>query len=143
MNNIFLTLSYNFGAFDDFSLYLHMPTRTDSSLAPLGGEVIYALVPVANLASRTDWEEYKIKLSEKVKDVLESRFLPGFRESIVEQSIFTPLDFNTTLRSYLGNAFGLEPSIMQSAGFRPSNKSSEIENLYFVGANTQPGAGLP
>lgn len=129
--------------FDDFSFYLHMPTRTDSSLAPAGGEVIYALVPVPNLASGTDWEKYKLDLSEKVKDVLESRFLPGFRRSVVEESMFTPLDFNTTLRSYLGNAFGLEPSLMQSAGFRPSNKSSEIENLYFVGANTQPGAGLP
>lgn len=129
--------------FDDFSFYLHMPTRSDSSLAPIGGEVIYALVPVPNLASGTNWEKYKIELSEKVKDVLESRFLPGLRDAIVEQSIFTPLDFQSTLQSHLGNAFGLEPSLMQSAGFRPSNKSSEIENLYFAGANTQPGAGLP
>jgi phytoene desaturase len=129
--------------FDDFSFYLHMPTRTDASLAPQGGEVIYVLVPVPNLASKTNWEDYKNKLSEKVLAVLDERFLPGLRNSIVTQSIFTPLDFNSTLQSHLGNAFGLEPSLLQSAGFRPSNKSNEIENLYFVGANTQPGAGLP
>jgi phytoene desaturase len=129
--------------FDDFSFYLHMPTRTDPSLAPAGGEVIYALVPVPNLSSGTDWEKYKLELSEKLKDTLEARFLPGLRNSIMEESIFTPVDFQTTLRSHLGNAFGLEPSLLQSAGFRPSNKSAEIDNLYFVGANTQPGAGLP
>ena len=96
-----------------------------------------------NLASKTNWEDYKNKLSERVLTVLDERFLPGLKNSIVTQSIFTPLDFNSTLQSHLGNAFGLEPSLLQSAGFRPSNKSNEIENLYFVGANTQPGAGLP
>ncbi len=129
--------------FDDFSYYIHMPTRSDSSLAPEGGEVIYTLVPVPNLASRTDWEKYQMELSQKVIEDLESRFLPGLRSSIVEQSVFSPLNFEETLQSHLGNAFGLEPSLLQSAGFRPSNKSNEIENLYFVGANTQPGAGLP
>ena len=129
--------------FDDFSMYLHMPTRTDNSLAPEGGEVIYALVPVPNLASRTDWTKYKSELSNQVIDLLEEKFLPGFKESIVVQSTFTPVDFQSTLQSHLGNAFGLEPSLLQSAAFRPSNKSPEIPNLYFVGANTQPGAGLP
>ena len=85
---------------------------------------------------KSNWEEYKTKLSEQVIETLDTRFLPGLRQSIVTQSIFTPLDFNATLQSHLGNAFGLEPSLLQSAGFRPSNKSHEIENLYFVGANT-------
>lgn len=129
--------------FEDFSVYLHVPTRTDSSLAPKGGEVIYALVPVPNLLSKTDWQQYKVTMSERVKNFLQEKFMPGLKEAIVAEKIFTPLDFETTLRSHLGNAFGLEPWIMQSAGFRPSNSSPEIDGLYFVGANTQPGAGLP
>jgi len=129
--------------FEDFSVYIHIPTRSDPSLAPKGGEVIYALVPVANLASQTDWDSYKNVIADKVRTFLEDKFLPGLKSSIVEESIFTPVDFDTTLRSHLGNAFGLEPWILQSAGFRPSNSSPEIDGLYFVGANTQPGAGLP
>ncbi|KAB8033373.1 phytoene desaturase family protein [Fluviispira multicolorata] len=129
--------------FDDFSIYLHIPTRSDPSLAPEGGEVIYALVPVANLASGTNWDVYKNEFANKVTDMLEEKFLPGLKSSIVVKSIFTPEDFSNTLQSHLGNAFGLEPWLLQSAGFRPSNKSKEIEGLYFVGASTQPGAGLP
>jgi phytoene desaturase len=129
--------------FEDFSLYLHIPTRSDASLAPQGGEVIYALVPVANLNSNTNWDEYKLTMTERVKSFLEERFMPGLRSSIVVESVFTPKDFDLTLRSHLGNAFGLEPWLLQSAGFRPSNVSSEIDGLYFVGSNTQPGAGLP
>ncbi|APJ04063.1 phytoene desaturase family protein [Silvanigrella aquatica] len=129
--------------FEDFSVYIHIPTRTDASLAPAGGEVIYALVPVPNLSSKTNWEEYKPIIAQRVRKFLEEKFLPGLNNSIVTESIFTPLDFETTLRSHLGNAFGLEPWLMQSAGFRPSNSSPEIEGLYFAGANTQPGAGLP
>ena len=129
--------------FEDFSVYIHIPTRSDSTLAPIGGEVIYALVPVPNLASNTNWEKYQFIIAERVKTFLAERFFADFKNSIVAESIFTPEDFNSKLRSHLGNAFGLEPWILQSAGFRPSNASPEIDGLYFVGANTQPGAGLP
>ncbi|MBX9703984.1 MAG: hypothetical protein K2X39_07500, partial [Silvanigrellaceae bacterium] len=129
--------------FDDFSLYLHVPTRTDPSLAPQGGEVIYALVPVPNLASPTDWNTYKYEFTEKVKTFLEQNYLPGLREHIEVESIFTPLEFKHTLQSEMGNGFGLEPCLLQTAGFRPTNRSSEVKGLYFVGASTQPGAGLP
>ncbi|WGL58587.1 phytoene desaturase family protein [Pigmentibacter sp. JX0631] len=129
--------------FEDFSVYIHIPTRTDASLAPKGGEVIYALVPVPNLLSQTNWDNYKSVMVERVKKFLAEKFMPGLEESIICESIFTPSDFESTLKSHLGNAFGLEPWILQSAGFRPSNSSPEIDGLYFVGANTQPGAGLP
>lgn len=128
---------------DDFSFYMHIPTRSDETLVHNNGEIIYVLVPVANLASETDWHDYKFKISEQIKDILDTRFLPGFKQSIIEESIFSPLDFRDTLNSHLGNAFGLEPTLLQTASFRPANKSSEVQNLYFVGANTQPGAGVP
>lgn len=129
--------------FEEFSAYIHVPTRTDATLAPSGGEVINALVPVPNLLSKTDWNSYKLIMAARVKNFLEEKFMPGLKNAIVAEKMFTPFDFDQTLRSHLGNAFGLEPWIMQSAGFRPSNSSSEIDGLYFVGANTQPGAGLP
>jgi phytoene desaturase len=63
--------------------------------------------------------------------------------NIVAEHSIDPRHFQNTLNSYLGSAFSLEPTLTQSAWFRPHNRSEEFENLYFVGAGTHPGAGLP
>jgi phytoene desaturase len=128
---------------EDFSLYLHIPTRTDSTLAPEGCEACYALVPVPNLESGTDWEKIREKFADKVLKFLDENYMPGLRENIVVKHMIDPMHFRDTLLSAKGNAFGVEPTLMQSAYFRPHNRSQDIKNLYLVGANTQPGAGLP
>jgi len=69
--------------------------------------------------------------------------LPGFEAHVVTSKITTPVDFRDRLLSLKGAAFGLEPLLLQSAWFRPHNRSEEYSNLYFVGAGTHPGAGLP
>ena len=74
---------------------------------------------------------------------LEDRgYIPNLQENLVYSSYIDPNYFANTLNSYLGNAFGVEPTLTQSAYFRPQNRS-EIRNLYLVGANAQPGAGTP
>ena len=99
-------------------------------------------MPVPNLLSKTDWNSYKLIMAARVK-IFRRKIYAWIKECNCCRKDVHPFDFDQTLRSHLGNAFGLEPWIMQSAGFRPSNSSSEIDGLYFVGANTQPGAGLP
>lgn len=69
--------------------------------------------------------------------------MPGLRDVIVTSRMLTPLDFKERLNSYLGAAFAMEPQLLQSAWFRPHNKSEEVDGLYLVGAGTHPGAGLP
>jgi phytoene desaturase len=69
--------------------------------------------------------------------------LPGFEEHLVTSRIMTPLDFRDRLLSTHGAAFGLAPSLMQSAWFRPHNRSEDVNGLYLVGAGTHPGAGVP
>jgi phytoene desaturase len=69
--------------------------------------------------------------------------LEGLEASIVTEHSFTPLDFASELRSYLGAAFSIEPTLLQSAYLRPHNRSNDIDGLYFVGAGTHPGAGIP
>ncbi len=128
---------------EDFSLYLHMPTITDPSIAPEGCENFYVLSPVPNLASGTDWEEMGPRYKDAVVDFLEENYLPDLRENLVAEHYITPLDFQNTLNSHQGAAFSLEPVLTQSAWFRPHNRSEDFENLYFVGAGTHPGAGLP
>ena len=129
---------------DDLALYLHMPTRTDPDLAPPGGETMYALVPVPNLKSNLDWPGAGDRLREGVLAILEDELgLEDVRRHIVVERRFTPLDFRDELNSHLGAGFSIEPTLFQSAYFRPHNRSEDVEGLYLVGAGTHPGAGLP
>ncbi len=128
----------------DFSQYLHIPTLTDPSMAPPGHHAAYTLVPVPNNASGLDWDVEGPKLTNRVLTFLEERgYIPGLKERLVYQSYVTPDYFEGTLNSYLGNGFGVEPVLTQSAFFRPHNRSEDISNFYLVGANSQPGGGTP
>ncbi|WPU65131.1 phytoene desaturase [Peredibacter starrii] len=129
---------------DDFSLYLHAPTRSDPDLAPPGHEAFYVLAPVPNLSkSEVDWNVEGPKYAQKILNYLDERYLPGLKENLVTQRIFTPLDFESELNAHQGSAFSLEPLLTQSAFFRTRNRDAEISGLYFVGAGTHPGAGVP
>ncbi|MGI9253785.1 MAG: FAD-dependent oxidoreductase, partial [Thermomicrobiales bacterium] len=128
---------------DDFSLYLHMPTLTDPSLAPDGCEAFYVLSPVPHLGGSVDWEQAAKPYRDRIMQFLEDRYLPGLSKHIVTERMIDPRHFQTTLNSYLGSAFSVEPILTQSAWFRPHNRSEDVPNLYFVGAGTHPGAGLP
>lgn len=128
----------------DFSQYLHIPSLTDSSMAPEGHHAAYTLVPVPNNASDIDWDVEGPKLTDRVLTFLDERgYIPDLKDRLVYQSHVTPDYFEGTLNSYLGNGFGVEPVLVQSAFFRPHNRSEDISNLYLVGANTQPGGGTP
>ncbi len=129
---------------DDFSLYLHHPTLTDPALAPPGCSAFYVLAPVPHLgALPLDWDEAAPGYRDKILDYLERTCLPGLRENMVTCRHFTPLDFSRELRAHHGSAFSLEPVLTQSAWFRVHNRDDVLTNLYFVGAGTHPGAGVP
>lgn len=129
---------------DDFSLYLHMPTLTDSSLAPEGKHAFYVLSPVPHLGkANIDWKKMGPEYADKILSYLEKHYMPDLKKHIVTSRIFTPQDFKTELNSHLGSAFSLEPTLTQSAYFRTHNRDDEIHGLYFVGAGTHPGAGVP
>ena len=128
---------------DDFSLYLHRPSASDPSVAPTGCDAFYVLAPVPHLDSGTDWpahaEHYRMKLQRH----LEATVLPGLGQHIVTSRLMTPQDFHDRLWSHKGAAFGMEPRLLQSAWFRPHNRSEDVRDLYMVGASTHPGAGVP
>lgn len=128
---------------DDFSLYLHMPTLTDPSMAPEGHEAFYVLSPVPHQDSGIDWTVMAKPYRDRIMQFLEDNYLPGLQENLVVEHHIDPLHFQNTLLSYKGSAFSLEPILTQSAWFRPHNRSEDFDNLYFVGAGTHPGAGLP
>ena len=128
---------------EDFSLYLHRPTATDPSVAPVGCDNFYVLAPVPHLDSGTNWAEHAGAYKDAVCKRLEETLLPELGKHIVTSHVMTPQHFHDDLLSYKGAAFGLEPILLQSAWFRPHNRSEDVENLFMVGASTHPGAGMP
>ncbi len=128
---------------DDPSLYIHRPTATDPDMAPEGCDSFYALAPVPNLANGTNWDEMGPLYQEKLIDLIEKRLLPNLRENLATCFHVTPKYFEREHLSELGAGFSIAPVFRQSAYFRFHNKSEDIESLYFVGAGTHPGAGLP
>ena len=129
---------------DDFSLYLHAPTRTDPSLAPPGCDAFYVLSPVPHLGNAAiDWAEEGPRYRDRILGYLEERYIPHLREDLVTVRTFTPQNFSDELHAHLGSAFSLEPILTQSAYFRAHNRDDKIAGLFFTGAGTHPGAGLP
>ena len=128
---------------DDFSLYLHRPTATDPSLAPEGHDTFYVLSPVPDLDAKIDWSTEAEPYRQKIQKRLEETVMPGLSDAIVSSHVLTPQGFLDDLLSLRGAAFGPQPTLTQSAYFRPHNKSEDIEGLFIVGAGTHPGAGLP
>jgi phytoene desaturase len=128
---------------EDFSLYLHRPSASDTSLAPPGCDAFYVLSPVPHLQSNTDWRVVAESYRASIARHLDATVLPDFERFVVSSRIMTPLDFQDRLLSSHGAAFGLAPSLLQSAWFRPHNRSEDIDNLFLVGAGTHPGAGVP
>jgi phytoene desaturase len=129
---------------DDFSQYLHIPTVTDPSLAPAGHHAAYTLTPVPNNLSNIDWSVVGESFTGKVLTYLDERgYIPNLRERIVYKKYITPDYFESSLNAHVGNGFGVEPLMVQSAYFRPHNRSEDVQNLYLVGQGTQPGGGTP
>ncbi len=128
---------------DDFSLYLHRPTATDPTMYPEGQDGFYVLSPVPNLEGGQDWSELAEGYLDRILDHLDGRVMPGLNESVMHKFSVDPRYFEGRMRSMSGAAFGPEPIFRQSAWFRYHNRSEDVDGLYFVGAGTHPGAGVP
>ena len=128
---------------NDISYYLHRPSATDKSMAPKGSDCFYVLVPVPNNQSKIDWLKEGEKLKNLVIDKMQESILPNLRENIIEDFFLTPDYFEKELNTKYGSGFSIQPKFSQSAYFRFHNKSEVCDGLFFVGAGTHPGAGVP
>ena len=128
---------------DDISYYLHRPSATDKSMAPEGNDCFYVLVPVPNNQSGIDWKIEGEKMKKLIINKMEKDLMPNLKENIVEDFYLTPDYFEEDLNTKYGSGFSIQPKFTQSAYFRFHNKSEIYDGLYFVGAGTHPGAGVP
>ncbi len=138
LNDIFNNKKLN----NDISYYLHRPTASDQSMAPIGNDCFYVLVPVPNNQSGINWEEKGEVMKNLVIKKMED-LMPNLRKNIVEDFYLTPDYFENELNTKFGSGFSIQPKFTQSAYFRFHNKSEIYDGLYFVGAGTHPGAGVP
>ena len=127
----------------DPSLYLHRPGATDPSMIQNGNDTFYVLAPVPNNLSKIDWNDKGNKLANIIIKNLQEKIMPELTKNISDMFFVTPDYFENELNTYAGSGFGIQPIFTQSAYFRYGNKAKEAEGLYFVGASTHPGAGVP
>ena len=129
------------------SIYVSRVTTTNPDSAPAGHENLYMLVPFpadpslgADASSRAALEEAAGRYLDQVGTWAK---IPDLRARSTIYRITTPADFAQDFSAWRGSALGLEHTLLQSAMFRPSNVSSKVPNLLYVGASTTPGIGLP
>lgn len=127
------------------SLYVHAPARLDASMAPVGEDTVTAIVPVGHIRqqSEEDWGVLRDRAREQVFRRLELLGINDLREHIKFETNYTPLSWRKRYNLVKGSTHGLSHNLMQLAYFRPSNRHARYHNLYFAGASTRPGTGLP
>ena len=128
---------------EDISYYLHRPSATDPNMAPSGQDAFYVLVPVPNNLSNINWSNEGEKFKNLVLTKMDKSVLPGIKENVISDFYLTPDYFEKELATLHGSGFSIQPKFSQSAYFRFHNQSEIFKNLYFVGAGTHPGAGMP
>jgi phytoene desaturase len=127
----------------DPSFYVHVPTVTDPALAPEGKDILYVLVPVPNLEGEIDLESREDAIRKVVFEKISQVSGERVEDLIEVEHRFFPEDFITRYNIRYGATFGLAHTLTQSAFLRPANFDSKVKGLFYVGASTQPGGGLP
>lgn len=122
--------------------YVNVLSKADSTCAPEGTENIYILCPVPDLRFKKDWSD-KEDLAKNIIDDLSKRVNFDIEKNIITKKILAPDEWSKMLNLYKGSGLGLAHDINQVGAFRPNNKDEEFNNLYYVGASTTPGTGLP
>ena len=128
---------------NDISYYLHRPSATDPNMAPEDHDAFYVLVPVPNNLSKINWAKKGEEFKRLVLDKMDKSVLPGIKDNVTNDFYLTPDYFQNDLATLHGSGFSIQPKFSQSAYFRFHNQSEIFKNLYFVGAGTHPGAGIP
>jgi phytoene desaturase len=127
------------------SLYLHAPARLDPSMAPHGQDTLTAIVPVGHLSENGEqrWGELRDEARQHVFRRLRTLGITDIESHIKVEETYTPVTWRERYNLVKGSTHGLSHKLTQMAYFRPSNRHPHYQNMYFVGASTHPGTGMP
>jgi phytoene desaturase len=129
----------------DLPFYVSIPSATDPHLAPRGNSAVFVLVPTPVLSQLPDinWESAVDQVRSRVFERLALHEV-GLRASdLLFEEVWTPLDWQRRFGLFDGSAFGAAHTLFQMGPFRTRNYSRRYEGLYYVGAGTTPGTGMP
>ena len=122
--------------------YVNVSSKSNPDSAPEGCENIFILCPVPDLRYKKDWSD-KETLADNIISDLSNRTDFDIKKNLITKRIVDPVEWENTFNLYRGSGLGLAHGLNQIGGFRPRNKDEELKNLYYVGASTVPGTGLP
>jgi phytoene desaturase len=122
--------------------YASVPSVTDTSVAPVGCENLFLLIPIA-AGLEGDTAEIREKYFDILMDRLEKKWGQSIKDAIIYKRSYAVADFKNDYHSFKGNAYGLANTLLQTAFLKPSCKSKKIKNLYYTGQLTVPGPGVP
>ena len=153
-HNLFFSGDYRQGFEDIFkgkkmpeepNFYIHAPARIDPSAAPAGCDTLYAAVPVGHISRRNpqDWQSIQARARAFILNRLTQLGMADLESHIKVEAGFGPQDWERRYNLTRGSAHGLSHKLTQMAYFRPHNWHKRYRNLYFVGASTHPGTGIP
>ncbi len=122
--------------------YVNVLSSSNPECAPEGCESLFFVCPVPNLLIKKDWSDKEV-IANSIIDDFSKRIGKDIRPHIVSKTVFTPIDWQNNFNLYRGSGLGLSHSMWQIGAFRPSNFDEEFKNVFYVGASTVPGAGIP
>lgn len=122
--------------------YVNVLSKYVKDAAPDGHENIFILCPVPDLRYKPNWDD-RNEIADNIIQDLSNRVGFDLKQNTIVREIFTPIEWQNKFNLYKGSGLGLAHDIMQVGAFRPKNKDEEFDNLYYVGASTTPGTGLP
>lgn len=127
------------------SLYIHAPARLDPALAPQGQDTLIAIVPVGHMSSHNEqnWRALRDQARAHVLRRLQKLGITDLEQHIKFEINFTPLSWRRRYNLVNGSTHGLCHNLTQLAYFRPDYQHPKYENLFFTGASTRPGTGMP
>lgn len=122
--------------------YVNVVSKHNPDCAPEGCESLFFVCPVPNLLYKRNWDD-RDKIVDSILDDFSKRIGEDITQAIISRTIYTPLEWEKYFNLYEGSGLGLSHHMSQIGGFRPANADEDLSNLFYVGASTVPGAGLP
>lgn len=122
--------------------YVNVPSYYDETSAPAGCENVFILCPSPDLRYKKEWKD-KENIADSIIGDMSERINFDIKEHIEVKEIYSPSDWQNMFNLYRGSGLGLSHDMLQVGAFRPSNKDEIFPNLFYVGASTTPGTGLP
>ena len=122
--------------------YVNVVSKHNTDCAPEGCESLFFVCPVPNLIYKKNWDD-KEQIVNSIIDDFSKRIGKDIQSEIVSKTIYTPVEWKNQFNLYQGSGLGLSHSMWQIGAFRPTNFDEKFKNIFYVGASTIPGAGLP